>query len=106
MEAKNGVVETHYGNVLCMACKPRTNLSNLVQTLMAYLLYTLLAFLAFVKQIKTTKMGELKFSMYFKWQIAVGIEYDGQIIIRMPFITTHISLSKYAKGFEIFGWYR
>jgi len=51
-------------------------------------------------------MGELKFSMYFKWQIAVGIEYDGQIIIRVPFITTHISLSKYAKGFEIFGWYR
>jgi hypothetical protein len=59
-----------------------------------------------VKQIKITKMGELKFSMYFKWQIAVGIEYDGQIIIRVPFVTTHISLSKYAKGFEIFGWYR
>ena len=51
-------------------------------------------------------MGELKFSMYFKWQIAVGIEYNGQIIIRVPFITTHISLSKNAKGFEIFGWYR
>ena len=61
---------------------------------------------AFVKQIKITKMGELKFSMYFKWQIAVGIEYDGQIIIRVPFITSHISLSKNAKGFEIFGWYR
>ena len=58
------------------------------------------------KQIKIIKMGELKFSMYFKWQIAVGIEYDGQIIIRVPFITTHISLSKYAKGFEIFVWYR
>ena len=51
-------------------------------------------------------MGELKFSMYFKWSVTVGIEYDGQIIIRMPLLAIHISLSKHAKGIEIFGWSR
>lgn len=50
-------------------------------------------------------MGEYKFSMYFKKQIALGIQFNGQIIIIVPFINIHISISKYSKGVEIFGIY-
>ncbi len=49
-------------------------------------------------------MGEFKFSVYAKWQIGFAICYDyGQILIKLPLLTAHISLSKYAKGIEIFG---
>lgn len=50
-------------------------------------------------------MQELRFSTYFRWQIGFGIEYDYQIIIRIPFITAHISFAKDAKGVELFGRY-
>jgi len=50
-------------------------------------------------------MGEYKFSVYAKWQLGFSIEYNGQIIVRLPFIDIHFSLSKYAKGIEIFGRY-
>lgn len=50
-------------------------------------------------------MGEYKFSMYFKKQIALGIEFNGQIIIIIPFVNIHISISKHSKGVEIFGFY-
>jgi len=49
--------------------KPRTKLSNLVQTSMAYLLYTLLAFSALFKQIKHIKMNELN-----DWQTEITID--------------------------------
>ena len=50
-------------------------------------------------------MGEYKFSVYAKWQLGLSIEYNGQIIIGLPFMDIHFSLSKYAKGIEIFGKY-
>jgi len=50
-------------------------------------------------------MGEYKFSVYAKWQLGFSIEYNGQIIVRLPFMDIHFSLSKYAKGIEIFGRY-
>jgi hypothetical protein len=49
-------------------------------------------------------MGEYKFSVYAKWQLCLGISYEyGQVLIRLPFVTMHISLSKNAEGVEIFG---
>jgi hypothetical protein len=50
-------------------------------------------------------MGEYKFSVYAKWQLGFLIQYNGQIIIGLPFMDIHFSLSKYAKGIEIFGRY-
>ena len=51
-------------------------------------------------------MQELKLGIYFQWQIGLCFSYRyGQINIDIPFMTIHLSLSKHAKGFEIFGKY-
>ena len=43
-------------------------------------------------------MGEYRISIYWKWQVAIGIEYDGQIVIDIPFVEIRIATSKDAKG--------
>ena len=43
-------------------------------------------------------MGEYRLSIYWKWQIAIGISYDGQIVISLPFVEIRISTSKNAWG--------
>ena len=44
-------------------------------------------------------MGEYRFSIYFKYSLGLNISYEyGQILLRIPFLTIHISLSKDAKG--------
>ena len=48
-------------------------------------------------------MGEYRFSAYAKCQIGFGIEYDGQLVIRAPFVEIRFALSKHAKGVLIFG---
>jgi len=49
-------------------------------------------------------MGEYKFSIYAKWSFGLNLSYEyGQILLRVPFLTFHFSLSKYAKGVELFG---
>lgn len=51
-------------------------------------------------------MQELRLSSYFFWQFGFCIAYRyGQINIDLPFVTLHISLSKDARGYEIFGNY-
>ena len=50
-------------------------------------------------------MGEYRFSVYAKWQLGFSIAYDRQIILALPFMDVHFSISKDAKGVEIFGWY-
>lgn len=46
-------------------------------------------------------MGEYRLSIYVKKQIGftIGIDY-GQLVIRIPFFTIHLSFRKYAKGFR------
>ena len=48
-------------------------------------------------------MGEYRFSVYTKWQLGLAIEFDGQIIIKLPFVDIRFAVSKYASGFYIFG---
>jgi len=43
-------------------------------------------------------MGEYRLSIYRKWQITLGICYDGQIVIQLPFVVIRISISKNAYG--------
>jgi hypothetical protein len=48
-------------------------------------------------------MWEYRFSIYFKWQIAIGIKYEyTQIIIILPFITLHFATSRNARGTNLF----
>jgi hypothetical protein len=49
-------------------------------------------------------MGEYRFSVYAKWQIGLSISFDGQIVLRVPFLDIRLSVSKDAKGFEVLGW--
>ena len=49
-------------------------------------------------------MGEYRFSIYAKWSLGLNLSYEyGQILLTIPFVTMHFSLSKYAKGYELFG---
>lgn len=50
-------------------------------------------------------MGEYRFSVYAKWQLGLSISFDGQIVLCLPFIDIRLSISKHAKGVEIFGKY-
>lgn len=50
-------------------------------------------------------MGEYRFSVYAKWQLGLSISFDGQIVLRLPFMDVRFAISKQAKGVEIFGWY-
>lgn len=50
-------------------------------------------------------MGEYKFSIYAKWQLGFLISFDGQIVLSLPFVDVRVAVSKYATGFNIFGWY-
>jgi hypothetical protein len=48
-------------------------------------------------------MGEYRFSVYAKWSFGFNLSYEyGQILLSVPFLTLHFSLSKYAKGIYIF----
>jgi hypothetical protein len=47
-------------------------------------------------------MGEYRFSVYGKWQIGFSIKFDGQIVLSIPFVDIRLSISKQAKGIEIF----
>lgn len=51
-------------------------------------------------------MGEqLRFSMYFFWQIGFLIQIDEWAIeISIPFVKIFIAITKEAKGVEIFRW--
>jgi hypothetical protein len=50
-------------------------------------------------------MGENRFSVYAKWQLGLSIGFDGQIFLILPFLEVRFSISKEAKGMEIFGKY-
>ena len=50
-------------------------------------------------------MGEYRFSVYAKWQLALSFSFDGQIVLGLPFMDVRFAISKHAKGVEIFGWY-
>ena len=43
-------------------------------------------------------MGEYRLSVYGKWQITLGICYDGQIVIQLPFLEVRVAISKTAHG--------
>ena len=44
-------------------------------------------------------MGEYRFSIYIQLQIGLAFSYEyGQIIMRIPFLTMHLSTNKWAKG--------
>lgn len=48
-------------------------------------------------------MGEYRFSIYGKWSLSIGVSYEyGQILVRLPFMVIHVSINKYAKGYNIF----
>lgn len=48
-------------------------------------------------------MGEYAFSIYVKKALNVGISYEwGQIVIRFLCLQAHISISKYATGYNLF----
>jgi hypothetical protein len=47
-------------------------------------------------------MGEYRFSVYAKWQITLGLRYDGQIVIQLPFSEIRIAISKHARGTNLF----
>ena len=47
-------------------------------------------------------MGEFKFEIYLVWQIGLSLGYDGQIVIRLPLLEVRFSVSKRAKGINIF----
>jgi hypothetical protein len=48
-------------------------------------------------------MFEYRFSIYFEWQIALGIKYQyTQILIILPFITFHFATSRKARGTNLF----
>lgn len=48
-------------------------------------------------------MGEFRLSIYAKWQLGLSISYDGQIVLRLPFIDIRLAVSKHAKDVFIFG---
>ena len=51
-------------------------------------------------------MGQYRFSVYAHLQIGLMVKLDEYSLdISLPFITMHIAIAKYAKGFEIFGKY-
>lgn len=50
-------------------------------------------------------MGEYIFSVYAKWQLGFNIQFNGQIVLSIPFLDFRLSISKYAKGVEILGIY-
>ena len=43
-------------------------------------------------------MGEYRLSIYLKWQITIGVAYDYQIVIYLPFVDIRISTRKDAGG--------
>lgn len=48
-------------------------------------------------------MGEYKFSIYTKWSFGFNLSYEyGQILLRIPFLQLHFSISKYAVGYNLF----
>jgi hypothetical protein len=57
----------------------------------------------YTKTLKTIQMGEYKFSIYAKWSFGFNLSYEyGQILLRVPFLVIHFSLSKYATGYCLF----
>lgn len=46
-------------------------------------------------------MGEYRFSIYAKWQIGFNLQYDGQIVLSIPFLDFRIAVSKQANGYNI-----
>ena len=49
-------------------------------------------------------MGEYRFAIYFKFHFGatIGLEY-GQIVVRLPLLSIHISKNKNASGIYLFG---
>lgn len=47
-------------------------------------------------------MGEYRFSVYAKWQIGFNLEYNGQIVLKVPFIDIHFAIRKNAYGYNLF----
>lgn len=47
-------------------------------------------------------MGEYRFSIYLKWQIGFNLQYDGQIVLSIPFVDLRLAISKNAYGFGFF----
>ena len=48
-------------------------------------------------------MGEYKFSIYAKWSFGFNLSYEyGQILLKVPFLVIHFSLSKHATGYCLF----
>ena len=43
-------------------------------------------------------MGEYRLSIYWKYQIIIGIKYDTQIVISIPFVDIRISTNKDSFG--------
>jgi hypothetical protein len=43
-------------------------------------------------------MGEYRLGIYWRWSLTIGISYDGQILIQIPFVDVRISVSDNAKG--------
>ena len=59
------------------------------------------------KEPKVKKMsGQLRFSMYFAWQIGLLFRIEEDFIqLSIPFIDIFIATSKEAEGCEIFYWH-
>ena len=50
------------------------------------------------KTVNKKNMGEYRLSIYRKWQIILGVCYDGQIVIQLPFVEIRFAVSKNASG--------
>lgn len=51
-------------------------------------------------------MGEYRFSAYFKWQIGFNLQYNGQVVLSLPFTDIHFAISKNAYGYNFFNKFR
>ena len=50
-------------------------------------------------------MGQYRVSIYSHLQLGFMVSINREeIIVRVPFATVHIAITKYASGFFVFGW--
>ena len=49
-------------------------------------------------------MGAYRFSLYFKFQAGLCVSIErGQLVVRLPFLSAHIDLTKHGSGVFVFG---
>lgn len=46
-------------------------------------------------------MGEYRFSVYAKWQLGISLQYNGQLVLSLPFMDIHLAIRKNAYGYNL-----